>query len=221
MRKFVAVLSAVALIGFASQASAQGMYAGIKGGVNFGNVGGDDAPDDTSMRTGFQGGLFIGKDVSEAFGFRAEALWVQKGAKADEDFGPGIGVVEVTYKADYVDIPVFFVYHLPAGESVTIDLFAGPSFNFNISAEAEADGGESEDIDNVESFEFGAAIGAGIAKKMASGKSIGLDVRYSLGATSIFSEVDLPGGGTADVDVKNSGIGLMAFFQVPLGSSGQ
>lgn len=220
MRKFVAVLSAVALIGFASQASAAGMYAGVKAGANFGNVSGDDAPDDTSMRTGFAGGLFLGKDVSEEFGFRAEALWVQKGASWDEDFGPGIGVFEVTGKFDYIDIPVFFVYHLPAGETVKIDLFAGPSFNFNISAKGEVDGGDEEDIENVKGFEFGAAIGAGITKMMASGKAFGLDARYSLGATSVIEDVDTPSG-TVETDLKTSNIGVMAFFQFPLGGSAE
>lgn len=213
MKKFVAVLSAVALIGFAAHANAAGMYGGIKAGANFADVSGDDAPDDTSMRTGFAGGLFLGKDVSEEFGFRVEALWTQKGAKADS------AGVEGTFKLDYIDIPVFFVYHLPAGETVTIDLFAGPSFNFNISAKAEA-GGSETDIDNVKGFEFGAAIGAGIAKEMASGKSIGLDVRYSLGASSIFEDVDVLGT-TVETDMKNSGIGVMAFFQVPLGGSAE
>lgn len=218
MRKFVAVLSAVALIGFASQASAQGMYAGVKGGVNFGNLGGEDAPDDTSMRTGFQGGLFVGKDVSEQFGFRLEGLYVQKGAKADVDLGGG--PVEVTLKADYIEFPLLFVLNFKGGETLGFNLFAGPTFGFNINGQQEADGGESEDIDNMQSFEFGAAIGAGIAKQMASGKSIGLDVRYQLGATSIFEDVDTPAG-TVEADVKTRNIGVMAFFQVPLGGSAQ
>jgi hypothetical protein len=215
MKKFVAVLSAVALIGIASQASAAGMYGGVKAGANFANL---SDIDDSSMRTAFQGGLYVGKDVSEEFGFRVEGLWVMKGATADEDFGAPIGVVEVTTKLDYIEFPILFVYHLGGGEStVGFDLFAGPTLGFNIGAELEADGGDAVDIkDDVESFEFGAAIGAAIAKELASGKSIGLDLRYSLGATGIAKE-ETPGGDNP----KNRGIGVMAFFQVPLGSSAE
>jgi hypothetical protein len=213
MKRFLATACAVALVAFAAQANAA-MYGGIKAGANFANITGDDAPDDTSMRTGFQGGLFVGTNVSEQFGFRLEGLWVQKGAKFDQDFGGTIGVKEVSAKLDYIEFPLLFVLNFAGGETLGFNLFAGPTFGFNISATTEVDGGDSDDIDNVKSFEFGAAIGAGIAKKMASGKSIGLDVRYSLGATSVIEDV-----GSVSTDLKNTGIGLMAFFQVPFGSS--
>jgi hypothetical protein len=66
MKRFLVVLSAIAMFAFAAEAQAAGeMYAGVKAGVNIANVGGDDAPDNTSSRDGFQGGLFIGKHVNE------------------------------------------------------------------------------------------------------------------------------------------------------------
>lgn len=213
MKKFLTVVSTVALVAFAAQAQAA-MYGGIKAGANFGDM---SDIDNTSMRTAFQGGLFVGKDISEEFGFRVEGLWVQKGATADIDYGTPIGVVETTLKLDYIEFPILFVLNLAAGESLGFNLFAGPTLGFNIGADSEAEGFDSVDIkDDVESFEFGAAIGAGIAKEMASGKSIGLDVRYSLGATSVFKDVE-----SGDPDPKNRGIGLMAFFQIPLGSSAE
>jgi pimeloyl-ACP methyl ester carboxylesterase len=57
MKRFLVTLSAITLVAFASQAQAGKMYGGIKAGVNFANVGGSDAPDNTSTKTGFQGGL--------------------------------------------------------------------------------------------------------------------------------------------------------------------
>lgn len=216
MKRILITLSAIALIAFAAQAQAGNMYAGVKLGANLGDVSGDDVPDDTSMRTGFMGGLFVGTHVNESFGFRLEGLYVQKGAKADIDYGPGIGVLETVEKLDYIEFPILFVYDLMNSETMGFNLFAGPTLGFNINAQAEPDGGESADIDNVKSFEFGAAIGAGIEKKMAGGKGIGLDVRYTLGATSIFEDV-----AGQSVDAKNRGIGIMASFSVPLGSSAQ
>ena len=217
MKRILLAVCTMALVAFAAQADAA-MYGGIMGGVNFANVGGDDAPDDTSNRTGFQGGLFVGTDVSEQFGFRLEGLYVQKGAKADIETGGG--PVETVLKLDYIEFPLLFVLHFKGGETLGFNLFAGPTFGFNINAQSEADGGESTDIDNISSFEFGAAIGAEIAKTMASGKSIGLDVRYTLGATSVFEETEILGE-TVEADVKNRGIGGMVFFQVPFGTTAQ
>jgi hypothetical protein len=204
----------VGLVAVAAQANAAGMYGGIKAGANFANM---SDLDNTSMRTGFQGGLFIGKDISPEFGFRVEGLWVQKGVTYDQTFDPGTGpvTVEVKAKFDYIEFPLLFVYNLGGGESsLGFNLFAGPTLGFNVGANLEAEGFGEQDIkDETESFEFGAAIGAGLAKKMASGKSIGVDVRYSLGATSVAKDVQ-----SGDPDPKNRGIGVMAFFQVPLGS---
>jgi opacity protein-like surface antigen len=213
MKRILLTLSAVAMIAFAAQAQAQGMYAGIKGGVNIANVGGDDAPDGTSSRTGFQGGLFIGKHVSPNIGFRLEGLYVQKGAKADVDNGVG-GTVEVTEKLDYIEFPILFVYTFPAGEKMDFNLFAGPTLGFNMSAKVE----DTDIKDSIKSFEFGAAIGAGIERKLASGKGLGLDVRYSLGATSIAEDVTV-GSETVSPSIKNHGVGIMASFSIPLGSS--
>jgi opacity protein-like surface antigen len=216
MKRLLSILTVIALVSFAAQAQAAGMYAGVKGGVNIANVGGDDAGD-TSSRTGFQGGLFIGKHVNDQFGFRVEGLYVQKGAKADVEVTPG-NTVEVTSKLDYIEFPILFVYDLTHSETMGFNLFAGPTLGFNMTAKAEADGGESTDIDNIKSFEFGAAIGAGLEKKMASGKAIGLDVRYSLGATSILEDVTV-GSTTTSPSIKNHGIGIMASFSVPIGGS--
>lgn len=214
MKRILVLVCTLALVAFAAQANAAGMYGGVKAGANFANL---SDIDDSSMRTGFQGGLFIGKDISPEFGFRVEGLWVQKGATYDEVFDPGTGpvTVETTIKLDYIEFPLLFVYNLGGGESsLGFNLFAGPTLGFNVGANAEVEGfGEGDIKDEIESFEFGAAIGAGLAKKMASGKSIGLDVRYSLGATGIGK--DVPDG---EDNPKNRGIGVMAFFQVPLGA---
>ena len=207
MKRILITLSAVAMIATAATANAAGTYAGIKGGANFANV---SDVDNTSMRTGFQGGLFVGKDVNPQFGFRVEGLYVQKGAKVDVTTPAGTS--EATYKLDYIEFPILFVYNLSNSETMGFNIFAGPTLGFNMSAKIE----DTDVKDDTESFEFGAAIGAGLAKKMAGGKAIGLDVRYTLGATGVGK--DVPDG---EDNPKNRGIGLMAFYQIPLGSSAQ
>ena len=224
MKRIFLTLTAIALIAFAATANATGMYAGIKAGANFGDMSkaedflkaeaGSGVSVSTSMRTGFMGGLFVGKDVNPQFGFRVEGLWVQKGIKADYT-ASGVSASGTT-KLDYIEFPILFVYNLSNTEKMGFNLFAGPTLGFNVSAKGEA-GGTSQDIkDNVESFEFGGAIGAGLAKKMAGGKAITLDARYSMGGTGVGK--DVPSG----VDnPKNRGIGLMIGYQIPIGGSAQ
>jgi hypothetical protein len=63
MKKLM-LLVVVALIGF--NANAQGVDFGLKAGVNFANIGGDDT-DDFSARTAFHFGVTAGIPVSDNF----------------------------------------------------------------------------------------------------------------------------------------------------------
>jgi len=207
MKRILLTLSAIALVAFSTQAQAGKMYGGVKAGVNFANVGGSDAPDNTSTKTGFQGGLFVGTHVNDQFGFRVEGLYVMKGAKQDSSS------VTISTKLSYIEFPILFVYDISSSEKMGFNLFAGPTLGFNIGAKVE-----DTDIKNsIKNFEFGAAIGAGLEKKMADGKAITFDARYSLGATSAAEDVTV-GSTTVSPSIKNHGIGLMLGFQVPLGA---
>jgi len=210
MKRILAAAMIVALAGVATQANATGLYGGFKGGVNFGDINGDNAPDNTSMRTGFLGGVFIGNPINEQFGLRAEVLYAQKGVKGDVEVNNT--TVEGTYKLDYIDIPLEFVVNFAAGDKMGFNIFAGPSFNFNTSAKVDAGQYGEGDIDNIKGFEFGAVIGAGLSYMFSSASFI-VDARYSLGATSASDDID-----GQSVDVKNAGIGIMAGFSFPLGS---
>jgi hypothetical protein len=184
--------------------------AGAKGGVNWGDLGGDNAPENTSARAGFQGGAFARCNPTEQFGVQAEILYVQKGAEGDfltED----LDIHPATYKLDYIDIPIVFVANFPAGDKLGFNVFGGPSFNFNTGATADVEEHGTIDLNNVKSFEFGAVIGAGLAYELSS-MSLIADVRYSLGASPVVDDV-----GGQSVDAKNRGIGLMAGLSFPLG----
>lgn len=211
--KRILTLSAVALVAMAATANAAGMYGGIKAGANFANVSDIDG---SSMKTGFMGGAFVGKDVNEQFGFRVEGLYVQKGAKFDIPATTLTPAGEVTAKADYIEFPILFVYNLSNSETMGFNVFAGPTLGFNISASTDPETAGVDPKDNTESFEFGAAIGAGLIKKMAGGKGITLDARYSLGATGVNKE-DFANGDNP----KNRGIGVMLGYQIPIGGSAQ
>ncbi len=212
MKSFVAAFCAAAIVVAASNADAKKMYAGLKGGVNSASISGDDV-EDLDSRNGFIGGVFYGVEFSERLGGRIEGLYVQKGAEGPFVLPGDDHAHESIIKLDYVEFPLLFTASFPAGEKFAFDLFVGPTFGFNISAEVEIPGhNETVDIgDNVTSFELGGAVGGGI-EYLLSSMAIVLDVRYSLGASDL---LDAEG---VDVGAKNRGIGVMAGLKFPLGT---
>lgn len=220
MKKFVLSTFVLGFLMMGAVATHAAKWAGVKGGVNLGDLAGDAAlrshwPDvflstaDTHMRRGFTGGAFFGLGISERFGIQIEGLYVMKGAY---EGGPYEGSGDNGIRLDYLEFPLLFVADLPAGE-FAFKLFAGPTFSFVTSAEKEA-GGVTDDIkDETKSFDLGAAVGGGIEYAFASFSIVG-DVRYTIGASNAFEDVD----GQA-VDVKNRGIGIMAGLSFPIGGN--
>lgn len=184
-------------------AQARKSYLGVKGGVNVCDISGGDA-NGLDSRSRFIGGAFYGIDF-EDFGIRVDGLYVQKGAEGylevPEDENP-----HRVYKLDYLEFPVLFMVGFPTGEKFAVNLFAGPTFGFNVDAEVEfVDVGQTEQID-ADTFEFGATFGGGIEYMLASMSIIG-DVRYALSGTNI----------SDDFAGKNGGSSIMVGMKFPLG----
>ena len=214
MRSFLITAVVLSMLGYASSATAlTGTYAGIKGGVNMGDLSGDGAGD-LDMRNGFMGGAFVGGGINEQFGIVLEGLFVQKGAEGSFVAPGDDHAHESVIKLDYLEFPILFTATFPAGEKMAFSLFAGPTIGFNLSSELEdKDHGDTTDLkDNTESFEFGAAIGGGISYALSS-MSLVFDARYGLGATSIVKDV-----AGESFDVKNRGIGIMLGLSFPFGA---
>jgi opacity protein-like surface antigen len=207
MKNVLVVLCVCTLAALGSNAHAATKCSlGVKGGANIADIHGVDF--DNGTRAGFSGGVYSDLMFAEQFGMRIEGLYTMKGYTVDTVFG------EFTGKFDYIEFPVVFLAALPAGENVVVDLFAGPTFGFNVTAEFEDTDGSTEDASDVtEDFEFGATLGAGLEFQMSS-FSLVFDGRVSLGATSIF-DTD-PSDDVAEA--KNRGFALMAGVEFPLGS---
>lgn len=198
------VMCALALAFTSDAWAAEGSYAGVRGGVNMADITGDDA-EGLDSRNGFMGGAFYGIDW-EDFGVRIDGLYVQKGAEGDFA-APDGDVHETIIRLDYLELPVLFMVGFPTGDEFAVNLFAGPTFGFNLKAEAEIpEHGETVEMD-VETFELGAAIGGGF-EYILSSMSFVADLRYAMGGTSISDEFD----------GKNSGVGVTVGVKFPLGA---
>lgn len=159
--KKVVLVAALAVFGLAN-VSAQEVQIGVKGGLNFANVSGDNASD-RDMVTAFNVGLMAEIPLTEKFSFQPELLYSGQGYSFDDH----------TIALNYLNVPLMGKYYLTKGFS----LEAGPQIGFLLSA-------KNEDIDVKDVFktvDFGVNLGLGY--KLDNGLNFG--TRYNLGLSNI------------------------------------
>ncbi|ALM48423.1 hypothetical protein AMR72_05625 [Flavobacterium psychrophilum] len=157
---------------------------GVKGGVNFATISGDDF-DSPDSRTSFHVGLLAEFPLAEIFSLQVEALYSGQGFKSDIDGGFLGGEGKAEYQLDYVNVPVLAKVYLIEGLSLEV----GPQFSFKVNEEIDIDANADDgdfDLNEAKDFEFGVAAGLTFQTKVglfASG-------RYNLGLTDIFENSD-------------------------------
>lgn len=131
MRKiFTAAIVAATMLFATSSAQAQVKF-GLKGGLNVTNMSLNSEVFDADNQTGF----FIGPTVKftlpiVGLGIDASALYDQRDAKITvEDNGAS---VESKIKNQSINIPINLRYGVGLGSTVSVYLFAGPQFGFNV-----------------------------------------------------------------------------------------
>ncbi len=163
---------------------------GIKAGVNFANLSGDDV--DMDSKTGLVLGAFAKFELSENFAFQPELLYSAQGAKASEEG------IDITDKINYLNVPLMAKFYPTSGFSIQ----AGPQVGFLLSAKEkwEGDGTSIEDDkkDYMKGIDFGLNFGLGYELPMG----LGFDLRYNLGLTNIAD--------SDETDIKNRAIQLTA-----------
>jgi hypothetical protein len=181
------MLFAAAAVFVLSNVNAQEVSFGVKAGVNFASIGGDDSDGLDGLTSFHVGGVaFIG--ISEKFAVQPEVVYSAQGAKYSASEG-----YDGKYKLGYINVPVLAKFTLAEGFSIE----AGPQIGFLISAKEEYNStGDSGEVDVKDAFkgtDFAAAIGLGY--RMESG--LNFAARYNLGLANIADASD-------EVDIKNN-----------------
>ena len=197
------------------QVSAQ-IKLGVKGGLNIADIGGSDV-DSLSLgpietKTGFIAGAFVEFMISDIFAIQPEVLYSQKGIKIDSSGA------DLKLKVDYIEIPVLLKINIPIeGSKVHPNVYAGPAVAFESSCKfAGSSGSVSAEVDcddpqlgiMTTSTDFGLTFGGGLSFEVG-GAEVGVDVRYTLGLTSIDDDDD-------PWDLKNKVISIMGTVGFPL-----
>jgi hypothetical protein len=201
---FIFTLFLSALLLSPAPASAQvNADLGVQGGVNLANVdfkSGDPEEFDANFKSRTRGvfGFFFGFDFT-VIGIQVDALYSQKGAKAD--FRDEEDDVKLEVAVDYIEVPVMLRINAPVGGGTKIRLFGGPAFAFKVSDKVttEIDGVSIEDDETeFKSYDVGVTAGGAIV----FGKAF-VDVRYTWGTLNILKDA---GGDKA----KTRTLGVMA-----------
>jgi hypothetical protein len=181
MKKLL-VFAAIAVVSVMSIHAQETLF-GVKAGVNFASIVGDDFEDASSL-TGFNIGAVASLGLSDVIAIQPEVVFSGQGAKDDEDG-------EFKTKLGYVNVPVLLSFTVVEG----LSLQAGPQIGINISAKDEFDG-ETEDIEGVNTLDLSGGFGAQYYLEDIGAFA---QLRYTVGFNSIFEDFE---GET--FDAKNS-----------------
>lgn len=159
-------------------------------------------------RTGFQIGGFITFDLNAQFSIQPEFLYTEKGVKVEGVGTMRNGDLYFVYnfhekiKLTYLEIPVLVKFRFPTQGKLRPSLFAGPALALNLSGSEQIDlqaamsGGPDEltlhgnpDITNLKGSDIGLVVGGDIKILTGSANFI-LDVRYTIGTSEVFEDVD-------------------------------
>ncbi|MBQ0769113.1 MAG: PorT family protein [Bizionia sp.] len=182
---------------------------GVKGGMNFSTITGDDF-NDLDSRTSFNAGLVAEIPITNRFSIQPEVFYSGQGFDIKEIDQDNVFDTDqnIEYQLDYIQVPILAKFYLVDGLSIE----AGPQFGFKINEEIDSqpnsDGGDV-DISNEDSSvkDFETSITGGLSYKFSSGFFV--SGRYTYGLTNLFDD----DSALKNVDAKNAvaqvGVGFM------------
>lgn len=160
---------------------------GLKGGINISGFSGKDAiqgnfKDRSDIHLGILGEILVTRE----FALQPEIIYSSQGAVSASHDLFELNGREVTFKVDYISLPVMLKYFLIPG----LSLEAGPRFSFLIDSQARAtSNGNATTVDitnKTEKFDLGVAGGLGYDLPFG----IFVQARYLRGFSNIFENVD-------------------------------
>lgn len=187
MNKLLPTALALGTLLFAAPGFSQGPSFGIKGGLNYATLAGDNGNNDKAL-LGFNGGVFARTSPEGPIGLQVELLYSTKGNHAHYDGLFGLVDQDVDMHLNYLELPVMASLHLMN----VVDINLGGYAAYLLSSKAETSGSlgsdsEKLDRDNFRSMDFG--IAGGVAFNLGTSAQIG--IRYLHGLSNVVDNADL------------------------------
>lgn len=163
--------------------------------ISFSPEGGSPELPNVERRTGFVGGVSFLIATSKPGGYQIEVLLHQKGAR-------NLLRRDDRLRLTYLEIPVLLHIDVRQRRSGSVFLIAGAAPAFNVHASYEDEGGSEDVTRDIEDFDIGLVVGAGVESRVVS-----VDTRYTWGLRSAFHDSELEGA------FKNRAFTVMAGFR--------
>lgn len=152
-----------------TDANAQQVHFGIKGGVNVSQLHFNDATN-LDSKVGLNAGFLAHIHASKTWAIQPELIYSLEGAKGR------IANVNYTYNLNYLNVPVLLQYMFENG----FRLEGGPQIGFLINARTKVNG-SSSDNKGFKSTAFSIPLGVGYLTT----SGLGFDARYAFGLSNI------------------------------------
>lgn len=173
--------------------------------------------DDKEYRVGLTTGAFFEWSITETVRIQPEILYTRKGVMTN--LYDGFITVDADVYFDYIELPIVLKYVFRPGEAFRPCIFAGPSFAYCLSAEAELTAWILSATVDFSSFshttDFGALLGAGFSYPLGPG-AVTVDARFQRMFTNAILSGDFEIDGSeqtiSEDDFKHYGFILMAGY---------
>ena len=172
MKKTLLVLAACLVLGTAAKAQNWEDWSyGVKGGLNFSNITGDD---NGKMKFSFNLGAFAEYRFNDFFGIQPEVVYSRQGAYEKE------GGAKAWYRMNYINVPILAKLYVL--ENLSVDL--GPQFGILLNSKAKLkEGGSSEKHDMVDMKGADVSFAMGLTYRVNYNWDV--NFRYNLGLTDV------------------------------------
>jgi hypothetical protein len=197
MKRFIRFIF-IALSLVCIQTAAQESALGLKGGLNFSNLNGDDISG-TDGKFVYHVGGFARVGITDFVALQPEAIYSLKGADSDQG----------DLRLSYIDVPILAKLYL----SDHLNLHAGPQFGILLNAESDFNGITTDVKEQYSTLDFAAA--AGLEYELSMGLVFG--ARYHLSLSSIGEDYESSvtvNGVTSTVEVEAADVrnGVMQVY---------
>jgi opacity protein-like surface antigen len=177
MKRFL--IAALLLVAVSTAASARDLsshYLGLKGGINYMKLSGEDV-ENVDFLTAFSAGIFYQYNAHPRIAISPEINFSIKGANNPE--------TDVDLVLGYVEVPLLVKILFPTRSTVTPWVYGGGYISYLVSAEIDGADSKEEFADT----DAGLLIGGGLDLRLAQGRQLlNLDIRLTYGMTPLDTE---------------------------------
>lgn len=138
----------VALLAIASVVSAQSASVIVKGGLNMSNFYGDNL-NDKNAKPGYHAGVGLDLEFITNISLQTGLYFTSKGAEYTANIPAGVGEVEYSATANYIQLPVHLAYKMDITSSSKLFFHAGPYLAYGVGGKRTIETDYSDNPDDI------------------------------------------------------------------------